>query len=515
MESDITEELHTPGERCYINNFRGTVRYVGEVPPTEGTWYGVEWDTARGKNDGMIHGHRYFQCKESHGSFVRPHKISFGVDAITGFRKHYGNGKLGFDDKGIVLNEKTSRETVIEMIGFDKLAMKQSDYENLRQADLAGANISHVVHHGLEHISPSLKSLNLRDNLLSSLKEIYKMAGSLKKLQLLNISENQITDWNTGDVERSTAFQQLTSIYVNKMNLKWNQLIVVLKMAPSVKEIHACINEIRDVRYDPSLEGIEVLNLQGNLITDWSSVWTLSKLTKLQKLILNSNQLTKAEIPPDEADVPFKSLKSLSLSDNLINEWHSINILNDLPSVTEFRFRDNPICQGKTGFELRQELIARLENVKILNGSEVAERERKTAEMAYIKTYSTNYYKARREDTISNFNIAHPKYQKLANLHGLPDEQVNTTKSLKDNLINLEIKCPDCSSKPVTEKKVPSTMTLQQLKGVLQRLYKIPTSKQKISYFDTKNSREIHLEDNMKQLCFYSIASGDTVLLRW
>jgi len=93
--------------------------------------------------------------------------------------------------------------------------------------------------------------------------------------------------------------------------------------------------------------------------------------------------------------------------------------------------------------------------------------------------------------------------------------EVKVTKSLKDNLLNIEIKCPDCTSKPITQKKVPSTMTLQQLKGVLQRLYKVPTSKQKISYFDTKNSREIHLEDNMKQLTFYSIASGDIILLRW
>jgi len=42
--------------------------------------------------------------------------------------------------------------------------------------------------------------------------------------------------------------------------------------------------------------------------------------------------------------------------------------------------------------------------------------------MAYIKTYLTDYYNAQREDTLSNFNVIHPKYLKLANLYGgLPE----------------------------------------------------------------------------------------------
>lgn len=40
-----------------------TVRYVGEVQGTSGTWLGVEWDDPRrGKHTGEYNGVRYFQC---------------------------------------------------------------------------------------------------------------------------------------------------------------------------------------------------------------------------------------------------------------------------------------------------------------------------------------------------------------------------------------------------------------------------------------------------------------------
>lgn len=38
METNTTE-LHRVGERCYLPNCKGIIRYVGEVPPTEGKFF--------------------------------------------------------------------------------------------------------------------------------------------------------------------------------------------------------------------------------------------------------------------------------------------------------------------------------------------------------------------------------------------------------------------------------------------------------------------------------------------
>lgn len=52
------------GQRIELDYSRGTVRFLGAVPPTKGEWIGVEWDTEeRGKHSGEHNGTQYFTCK--------------------------------------------------------------------------------------------------------------------------------------------------------------------------------------------------------------------------------------------------------------------------------------------------------------------------------------------------------------------------------------------------------------------------------------------------------------------
>ena len=50
-------------ERLQIGSERATVRYIGQVSSQSGEWVGLEWDNeSRGKHDGSVNGHRYFEC---------------------------------------------------------------------------------------------------------------------------------------------------------------------------------------------------------------------------------------------------------------------------------------------------------------------------------------------------------------------------------------------------------------------------------------------------------------------
>ena len=52
------------GTRVECDGFRGTVLFVGEVPPTKGNWLGVEWDDpSRGKHSGSHEGIQHFMTK--------------------------------------------------------------------------------------------------------------------------------------------------------------------------------------------------------------------------------------------------------------------------------------------------------------------------------------------------------------------------------------------------------------------------------------------------------------------
>ncbi|XP_042336902.1 tubulin-specific chaperone E-like [Plectropomus leopardus] len=83
-EDALSRRVSCAGERA-------TVRYVGPVPPTAGLWLGVEWDNPeRGKHDGSHEGVQYFTCRHpTGGSFVRPAKVSFGVDFLTAVQQKY------------------------------------------------------------------------------------------------------------------------------------------------------------------------------------------------------------------------------------------------------------------------------------------------------------------------------------------------------------------------------------------------------------------------------------------
>jgi len=49
----------------------GVLRYFGPHAQDQGVRCGVELDSKQGKHDGMVRGHRYFQCLPEHGVLVR------------------------------------------------------------------------------------------------------------------------------------------------------------------------------------------------------------------------------------------------------------------------------------------------------------------------------------------------------------------------------------------------------------------------------------------------------------
>ena len=51
------------GTRILLSGYIGTIKFVGPVHGTAGTWLGVEWDDPqRGKHDGAKDGVQYFVC---------------------------------------------------------------------------------------------------------------------------------------------------------------------------------------------------------------------------------------------------------------------------------------------------------------------------------------------------------------------------------------------------------------------------------------------------------------------
>jgi len=66
------------GDKVYLMTAKrsGVVKFVGTAHFAGGIWVGVELPDASGKNNGTVHGQRYFSCKAMHGLFVRPSGVT-------------------------------------------------------------------------------------------------------------------------------------------------------------------------------------------------------------------------------------------------------------------------------------------------------------------------------------------------------------------------------------------------------------------------------------------------------
>nr|XP_045017374.1 centrosome-associated protein 350 isoform X3 [Jaculus jaculus] len=74
------------GDRVLIGNVQpGTLRFKGETSFAKGFWAGVELDKPEGNNNGTYDGIVYFVCKEKHGIFAPPQKISHIVENFNDY----------------------------------------------------------------------------------------------------------------------------------------------------------------------------------------------------------------------------------------------------------------------------------------------------------------------------------------------------------------------------------------------------------------------------------------------
>lgn len=188
---------HQLGQRLSYDGVLCTVRFVGPVTGTTGTWLGVEWDDpSRGKHDGSHKGQRYFQCRSSSptaASFVRPTRPaeqprSF-LDALQ--------------DKYVATTTTTTASTatapptrqivisgkVAEEIGFDKIRRQQAQLGELRIVILDGMRIDEQgdKDEPIRHVCPKVVELDLSRNLFTGFRAIVDICAQLKELRGLRL----------------------------------------------------------------------------------------------------------------------------------------------------------------------------------------------------------------------------------------------------------------------------------------------------------------------------------------
>ena len=168
--------------------------------------------------------------------------------------------------------------------------------------------------------------------------------------------------------------------------------------------------------------------------------WVRQTGVTLQAGAIHAGEESKTPADVLNKTAAFYALKSLSVNDNKIGDWASVDAIDNFPGVEMLRLQHNPINTdiGISSSILRQTIIARIGSLKSLNGGEVRSTERADAEKLYIKRILQEYVKTQpTSDPSIPVNLSHclkdiipvhPRASALLDLHGEPAvRRVNTS----------------------------------------------------------------------------------------
>ena len=506
------------GQRIFepVEKARGTIKYIGQVDDTKGSWIGVDWDDPkRGKHDGSHNGTKYFKTQSpTSGSFVREAKISPGVTFEAAVEDRYGSSAEA--DPELIENiRRDINAPFLQLVGFDKVNETQSNFSKLKTISVRDKGVYKA---GDDLQSYSVTILDIAENLFGSWNTISAMCKQFKRLRNLNVSKNQLSLEDIHEEDMKLAFSDLQTLYMGRMKYDWSQCHKILGFMENLQCLQVYENEIQEIPIAHHAQNLVELNLTGNPLKTWENVMSISTLPKLQRLSINKCELENIELYPEQSG--FKMLKSLQICENKLNKWQSIFSLDFLPALQDLKYKDNPITDSESSTTSRQIVIASISNLKVANGTEIEKVERFGAEVDFLKKYGLAFLEGSKdEEKLAKFHKDHPRYQALVKRFGAPEESELRVKdtSLKANLLKLSIICPDLKDTPRVSKSLPPAMIVSKLQGLVTRLIKPARGKSvNLSYISTiKPDLEVPLDNEMRDLFFYNVESGDTICVRW
>lgn len=312
-----------------------------------------------------------------------------------------------------------------------------------------------------------------------------------------------------------------------------------------------------------ALTGLRALNLEDNALEEWGEVERLAFLPRLERLHLGGNRLTRVAYPVHlataaeggaPARIPFATLTGLLLADNAVHEWESVDVLNDFPALAEVRLTGNPVTESAT---TRHEIVARVGRLSCLNGSLIADQERKDAEIRYLRRVlglvktadgaggsaggpaegpggdgaatstvgagaggAAVAAGAQRLPQRGSEAVAanHPRLQALLGSYG--ELSTHTTRGpgtgkMGEDMLALTLTCVAASAgeRAPTLKKVPMTLTVGKLKLLCEKLFKVKADTQQLFFQEPYMAMPEMLEPDDYDLSYLGVRDGACILV--
>ncbi|KAM6261976.1 centrosome-associated protein 350 isoform 2-T3 [Porphyrio hochstetteri] len=207
----ITEETDSLpdfniGDRVLVSKVQpGTLRFKGLTKFAKGFWAGVELDKPEGNNNGTYDGIHYFDCKEKHGIFAPPQKVSHITEIIDSHLDTNKDEDSFFDDKLEKQHKAEQKDRGSSKPGKEDEIQSRDAPENYSQDKAPGdASVSEAS--AEERVDEELSSK------ANSLKEIAVVTESLAQ-------EQSVVDYLKHAVKEEASLAPLISGVVDEISV--------------------------------------------------------------------------------------------------------------------------------------------------------------------------------------------------------------------------------------------------------------------------------------------------------
>ncbi|KAI0548253.1 Thioesterase/thiol ester dehydrase-isomerase [Xylaria curta] len=481
------------GDRLSYDGATCTVRYVGEVAGTSGTWLGVEWDdAARGKHDGSHKGTRYFTCR-SHSatpaSFVRPTRPAEPrVSFIAALQDKYAaelSNTIAIQFSGKVAEE----------VGFEKTRSKQAQLSELKYAVLDGTRIATVYEEGDPSITdtcPKVIELDLSRNLFKRVGTVVAICSELPGLRELRLNGNRFQGIleDEGLEGANESLQGVKGLTLEETLMSWEEIGHVATKFETLSALSASTNQLcslPSISLSSLTSTLSSLNLEFNDFTAIAQLGSIAALTALRHLHLKGNNISAIRLAGSVARPPIfsTSLQYLDVSYNQISSWTFVDELPTcFPGLTSLRFAHNPIYErpdpelSTNSKNYTEEAymftVGRLANLKALNFGAISAADRQDAEMFYL-AHIGKHLATVPEIQEAEILQYHKRYAELCDIYGTP--VVNRKKEidpafLEARLVTIRfIFHPKGQDALQRTTKIPKSFDIYAVKGIAGKLF--------------------------------------------
>lgn len=311
-----------------------------------------------------------------------------------------------FDEDAIIKTFK-NRFKKIEFKGFDKIWERIYNMDRIVELCLSEQRVANFGALGtLSNIISSLQNLTLENNLLHNWSQILILGTELKRLQTLSVSYNRLKidtegydslnlqSFNDSNEvlkveDEKTIFPKLTKLIAITTGLTFRDLNKVVKFMPNLTELVLCKNNCNDFdnMNTDNYKSLVSLNLEDNSIDDHCNFGVLGKLQNLRDLALNHNRINRFQNAEE-----FGALENLNMSHNAIVDGKIITDLRSCKSLKSLKINYNPIEQGMNKKDITRRAVAEISTLTRINAMDLNRYERKDCEYYFLRWVFHEYF---------------------------------------------------------------------------------------------------------------------------